>query len=340
MIFKIPLSSPAELMATLMHIKSQHPSAKVVIDVLEDNFSYCTDALAYNDIFESFSPTGKNPLDIEINLKSYVTQFFLIFAAAIPREKVFIGERVYMRWIEFNDFLWGTESEQEDMVVYYELVNKSLEAILEQRYDMDIEEMKGLICDEALWQEDDIQSLMEARDLSESEADKVLPNKMDIKPEPVIPFNCGFRNDGCGRVVRALDVLRQAGHKEAAIIINSPGGSVLALETMLAAKERFGMNIKIICVGMAASAGAVFLSSGAKGQRIATRNSVIMIHQFRGGGTVKSLELGKLLADKMNTELSKNANIPRSEIEAMLKRDYYMSAEEAMKFGFIDAILG
>lgn len=339
MLFKLPMLKPAELMAKLTMIKSQHPEAKVVIDINKNCFYSCADALAYHDVFSIFSSDSQR-LDIEVNIKVSLTQFLFVALANLPKQKIFIAERVYVKWINFNDFLFGTEAEQTDRARYFELVNTALEKILVDRYDMDLEEMAGLIEGEEYWEEDDILAFMECSSLDKSEADRELPAKLELSPEPIVVFDDDFNSYSEEKFSVMMDTYRQAGYKEAVIIINTPGGSVISLEGMLSAKERFGMNVRIIAIGLAASAGAVFLASGAKGQRVVSRHTTVMIHQFRGGGSLKSLTFSKKLGERMTDELSKNANVSRAKIEELLLRDYYMDAEEAVRLGLADAIIG
>lgn len=336
---KIPLFPPAEMFVKLTQIKSQYPAETVVIDILGNSSMMPYDALAYNDIFKLFT-TGENPLNIEVNLKSTCRQFFLIAFAPINPNNIYISDRTYLKWRPYGDFHYGNATEQEDSFKGKELMDSSMAEVLSSRYEMDDEEVSSLIEEEKIWDETDIISIMDCKPLSESASDSMLPMELKLKPEPIIAFDNAFDPCTSSNFILKLDMLRQAGVKEVIIAVNSPGGCVESLSSMLAARERFGDGVKIITVGLAASAGAIFLASGPKGKRHAMRNSIIMIHQHRGYSTSKSIEHSKSLGEKMTTEIAKNANIPRSEIEQMLLRDYYMTAEEALEFGFIDSIVG
>jgi ATP-dependent Clp protease protease subunit len=102
--------------------------------------------------------------------------------------------------------------------------------------------------------------------------------------------------------------------------------------------------VSTVCVGIAASAGAVILSAGEKGKRFALPNAEIMIHQPWGGaqGQATDIEITakQILKtrEKLNKILSKNTGKPLSQIEKDVERDYYMSSEEARKYGIIDEI--
>ena len=104
-------------------------------------------------------------------------------------------------------------------------------------------------------------------------------------------------------------------------------------------------DIMTICIGMAASMGAVILASGAKGKRIALPNSEIMLHQVAGGAEGQAADV-KIRAehilrikDQMNQILAKHTGQPVKKIEQDTDRDYFMTSEEAKKYGIIDKII-
>lgn len=133
--------------------------------------------------------------------------------------------------------------------------------------------------------------------------------------------------------------------KEVNLYINSPGGSVTAGLAIYDTMQILSCDIKTYCVGQAASMGAVLLCAGTKGKRIALPNSRVMIHQPWGGaqGTAADIDihareilktrasLNKILADHTGQSLKK--------ISRDTERDYFMSAEEAKKYGVVDSVL-
>ena len=126
--------------------------------------------------------------------------------------------------------------------------------------------------------------------------------------------------------------------------INSPGGSVVAGMAIYDTMNYIKCDVCTICVGMAASMGAILLSSGAKGKRFALPNSEIMIHQPLGGFQGQASDI-KIHADHimktrktLNRILSENSGVPIETIEKDTDRDNYMSAEEAKKYGLVDKI--
>lgn len=132
--------------------------------------------------------------------------------------------------------------------------------------------------------------------------------------------------------------------KDIMMYINSPGGSVVAGLAIYDTMNYIKCDVCTICVGMAASMGAVLLSSGAKGKRFALPNSEIMIHQPLGGFQGQASDI-KIHADHimktrklLNKILSENSGADIEKIEKDTDRDNYMSAEEAKKYGLIDKI--
>jgi ATP-dependent Clp protease protease subunit len=133
--------------------------------------------------------------------------------------------------------------------------------------------------------------------------------------------------------------------KDISMYINSPGGSVTAALAVLDTMNFIKADVSTVCVGLAASAGALLLSAGTKGKRFALTNSEIMIHQPSGGaeGRAADIEITAKqilkIRENLNKILSKNTGQPLSRIEKDVDRDFFMSAEEAKKYGIVDKIL-
>jgi ATP-dependent Clp protease protease subunit len=133
--------------------------------------------------------------------------------------------------------------------------------------------------------------------------------------------------------------------KDIKFYINSPGGSVTAGMAIYDTMQYIKADVSTICVGMAASMGAVLLASGAKGKRFALPNSEIMLHQVMGGAEGQATDI-KIRAehilkikDKLNQILAKHTSQKISSIEKDTDRDFFMSPEEAKKYGIIDKII-
>ena len=136
--------------------------------------------------------------------------------------------------------------------------------------------------------------------------------------------------------------------REISLYINSPGGSITDGMAIVDTMNYIKCTVTTICVGMAASMGAVLLTSGTKGKRFATPNAEILIHQplIGGGGISGQTTEIKIHADhmvktreKLNKLLSERTGQSLEVIERDTERDNYMTAEEALKYGLIDGIL-
>lgn len=133
--------------------------------------------------------------------------------------------------------------------------------------------------------------------------------------------------------------------KDIQLYINSPGGSVSAALAILDTMNHVKNDVSTVCVGLAASAAALLLSSGKKGKRFSLPNSEIMIHQPLGGaqGQASDIEITARqilkLKDKLNKIMAENTGKTLAQIEKDADRDYYMSADEAKKYGIIDKVI-
>lgn len=133
--------------------------------------------------------------------------------------------------------------------------------------------------------------------------------------------------------------------KDISFYINSPGGMVSAGLAILDTMNHIQPEVSTVCVGMAASMGAVLLSAGQKGKRFALPNAEIMIHQPSGGaeGMAADIEITAKqilkLRMRLNEILAKNTGQKLSKIEQDVDRDFFMDAEESVKYGIIDKVL-
>ena len=133
--------------------------------------------------------------------------------------------------------------------------------------------------------------------------------------------------------------------KDISLYINSPGGMITAGLAILDTMNHVKPKVSTVCVGMAASMGAVILSAGEKGKRFALPNAEIMIHQPHGGaeGQATDIEIAakRILKNRETTNkiLAKNSGQPLSRIEKDVDRDFFMTADEAVKYGIVDKVL-
>lgn len=133
--------------------------------------------------------------------------------------------------------------------------------------------------------------------------------------------------------------------KDINLYINSPGGVVYSGLAIYDTIQYIKADVSTICVGMAASMGALLLAAGTEGKRFALPNSRIMIHQPLGGaqGQASQIEIQAReilhLRSRINQILHKHTGQPLDKIERDTDRDYYMSADEASEYGLIDGVL-
>lgn len=133
--------------------------------------------------------------------------------------------------------------------------------------------------------------------------------------------------------------------KDIKLYIDSQGGMVTAGLAIVDTMNHIKNNVSTVCVGMAASMAAVILSAGAKGKRFALPNAEVMIHQPSGGaeGQASDIEITAKhiikTRDTTNKMLAKNTGQPLSKIEKDVDRDFFMTAEEAKKYGIIDGVI-
>jgi ATP-dependent Clp protease, protease subunit len=133
--------------------------------------------------------------------------------------------------------------------------------------------------------------------------------------------------------------------KDIAFYINSPGGVVSAALGMYDTMQYIRSPVSTVCLGMAASAGSLLLTAGAKGKRFALPNARIMVHQPSGGaqGQATDIEIQAReileLRKRLNEIYVQHTGRDLAEIERKMERDSYMSAEEARDFGLIDEVV-
>ena len=162
-----------------------------------------------------------------------------------------------------------------------------------------------------------------------------------------IIFASGEVNDTMADLIVAqlLFLESEDPNKDIQLYINSPGGSVRAGLAIYDTMQYIKPDVSTICIGMAASMGAILLSSGAKGKRFALPNSDIMIHQPSGGtqGMATDIQITaeKILKTRksLNQILAKNTGQKLEKIERDADRDFWLDANEAKEYGLIDNVI-
>src|SRR5574343_1143150 len=133
--------------------------------------------------------------------------------------------------------------------------------------------------------------------------------------------------------------------KDIHLYINSPGGSVTAGLAIIDTMNFIKSDVSTICVGIAASMGALILSSGQKGKRFTLTNSEVMIHQVMGGAEGQASDIAinakhiLRTKDTLNKILANNTGKKMEQVEKDSDRDYWMTSDEDKKYGIIDEII-
>ncbi len=146
-------------------------------------------------------------------------------------------------------------------------------------------------------------------------------------------------------VAQLLFLESQDKTKDIKLYIHSPGGSVTAGLAIYDTMQLIKPDVSTICVGMAASMGAVLLAGGAKGKRFALPNAEVMIHQvlggFEGQATDIKIHAERILKMKQNLNgiLAKHTGQSLKKVTEDTERDNFMEAPEAVKYGLVDAII-
>jgi ATP-dependent Clp protease, protease subunit len=147
-------------------------------------------------------------------------------------------------------------------------------------------------------------------------------------------------------VAQMLFLENQDPNKDIIFYINSPGGSVYDAFAIYDTMQFVKSDIQTVGIGVQASAAAFLLSSGTKGKRLLLPHSTVMIHQpssASGRAKISDLEIdlreGLRLKKLLNEIISKNTGQPISRVEKDADRDYWMNAEEAVKYGLVDKVI-
>jgi len=153
--------------------------------------------------------------------------------------------------------------------------------------------------------------------------------------------------DGLANLIIAqlLFLASKDSKKDIWLYINSPGGVVTSALAIYDTMQYIKCDISTVCLGQAASGGAILLAAGTKGKRYALPNSEVLLHQVMGktSGQAIDVEIWTKhiirVKDKLNRILADHTGQPVKKIEKDTDRDFFLSAEEARKYGIIDEVL-
>jgi len=162
-----------------------------------------------------------------------------------------------------------------------------------------------------------------------------------------IIFLAGPIDDHVANIVIAQFLFLQSEDpkKEINLYINSPGGSVTSTLAIIDTMNHIKNDVATTCIGIAASGAAMVLSAGKKGKRYILPNAEVMIHQPLGGVEGQATDIAITAKhilqtkDKLNKMLATNCGKPLAQIEKDVERDFFMTADEAKKYGIIDKVI-
>jgi len=146
-------------------------------------------------------------------------------------------------------------------------------------------------------------------------------------------------------IAQLLFLEHQDPKKDILLYINSPGGSVTSTLAIYDTMQYVKCDVSSLCLGMAASGAAVILAAGKKGKRFVLPNAEILLHQVMGeaGGQATEIEIAAKqilrVKEQLNKILSKHTNQPIAKIAKETDRDFWLTPEEAKKYGIVDEII-
>ena len=146
-------------------------------------------------------------------------------------------------------------------------------------------------------------------------------------------------------IAQLLFLENEDNKKDITLYVNSPGGHVTAGLAIIDTMNFIKPDVSTVCVGMAASMGAMILSAGAKGKRFVLPNSEVMIHQPLGGAEGQASDIAIAAENILKTRatlykmLAKNTGKSLAQIEKDADRNYWMSGDEAVKYGIVDKMI-
>ncbi|OGI15200.1 MAG: ATP-dependent Clp endopeptidase, proteolytic subunit ClpP [Candidatus Moranbacteria bacterium RIFCSPHIGHO2_12_FULL_54_9] len=146
-------------------------------------------------------------------------------------------------------------------------------------------------------------------------------------------------------IAQLLFLESQNAKEDIKMYINSPGGVVTSALAIYDTMQYVKPAVQTICIGMTASAAALLLAAGKKGKRMILPNGEVMIHQVLGGAQGQATDVDihakhiLKTRDRLNKILAKHTGQKLSKIEKDTERDYFMSAEEALKYGIVDKVI-
>ncbi len=164
--------------------------------------------------------------------------------------------------------------------------------------------------------------------------------------ERIVFLGTGINDDVANSIIAQFLFLEKSDPKKDIVFyVNSPGGQVTSTMAMYDTMQLISPDVSTVCLGMAASGGAIILMSGAKGKRFALPHSEIMIHQPLGGTEGQATDIAIhaehiiKTKDLLNQLIAEHSGQKMAKVKLDTERDKFMNAEEALAYGLIDKII-
>lgn len=165
--------------------------------------------------------------------------------------------------------------------------------------------------------------------------------------ERIIMLTSEFNDDMAGLIVAQLLFLQsEDSQKDITMYINSPGGSIVSMWSIIDTMNLIKPDVSTVCIGMAASAGSLVLANGAKGKRLILPNAKVMIHQPLGGARGQASDIAIQAEEILKAKrkliefMHQKTNQPVEKLEKDMDRDYFLDAKAALDYGIVDKIIG
>lgn len=168
-----------------------------------------------------------------------------------------------------------------------------------------------------------------------------------LMEERIIFLGTGINDDVANTIIAQLLFLeKEDAKKDITMYVNSPGGQVTSTLAMYDTMQHVKPDVSTVCLGMAASGGAIILMGGAKGKRFALKHSEIMIHQPLGGTEGQATDIAIHaehivgMKNMLNEMIAEHSGQKLEKVKFDTERDKFMSSKEALAYGLIDKIVG
>lgn len=168
-----------------------------------------------------------------------------------------------------------------------------------------------------------------------------------LMEERIVFLGTAINDDVANSIIAQLLFLeKEDAKKDITLYVNSPGGQVTSTLAMYDTMQHVKPDVSTVCLGMAASGGAIILMSGAKGKRFALKHSEIMIHQPLGGAEGQATDIAihaehiVKMKNMLNELIAEHTGKDVNQVKSDTERDKFLSSEEALAYGLIDKIVG